>query len=180
MKHWEWIYYRFVTPTIDLNRIVRHQKIPTPSTKDRSPPGHLYLDMEEISLRSPRLPSVTFPAEVACVKPWGSPPSGVPAAWYPPGYSSGHCSPLQSCSISLEAAGTAPASGGGGGGMQGAVSMPLSVDAPLMYVRPRESGSIGSPDPKRLSSLLPLEALLERVLLLEWLEHPLSPDWKGR
>lgn len=53
--------------------------------------------------------------------------------------------------------------------------MPLSVDAPLMYVRPSISGSIRSPEPKCLSSLL-LEALLERVLLLEWLEF-LSPAW---
>ena len=44
-----------------------------------------------------------------------------------------------------------------------------------MYVRPSISGSIKSPEPKCLSSLL-LEALLERVLLLEWLEF-LSPVW---
>lgn len=44
-----------------------------------------------------------------------------------------------------------------------------------MYVRPSISGSIKSPEPKCLSSLL-LEALLERVLLLEWIEF-LSPVW---
>lgn len=125
-----------------------------------------YLEWDEISLRSPMLPSVPRLDKMAeaypCGKysfPWSSSDALSSCCSDTQGFP---CSPILPCNSTL-----AP------GAMQGLVSMPLSVDAPLIYVRPSISGSIRSPEPKCLSSLL-LEALLDKVLLLEWLEF-LSP-----